>query len=137
MVPPVYCWTATSFCGSIATGAFVAGLAWYLVGILSIALGAGALAFVIAMFWVFARGSRGFGPEGPIGGWLIAIPPLLLIGLAAMVQSRKTDKAYLFGIVVMAIPMVQLVGGPVVSTFRMALKLQLPRTEPSDESARK
>ncbi|MGQ0686060.1 TPM domain-containing protein [Bradyrhizobium sp.] len=50
--------------GSIATGVFVAGLAWYLVGILSIALGAGALAFVIAMFIDFAS-SSGRGS----GGW--------------------------------------------------------------------
>ena len=76
------------------------------------------VAFAVAMLWVFSKGSRGWGPEGPVGGWLIAIPPLLLIGLAAMVQSRKTDKAYLFGIVVMGIPLVQLVGGPIYSAIQ-------------------
>lgn len=54
--------------GSIATGVFAAGLAWYLVGILSIALGAGALAFVIAMFIDFVSSSgRGGGWSGSSG----------------------------------------------------------------------
>jgi len=52
--------------GSVATGVFAAGLAWYLVGILSIALGAGALAFVIAMFIDFVS-SSGLGSGGRSG----------------------------------------------------------------------
>ena len=52
--------------GSIASGVFVAGLAWYLVGILSIALGAGALAFVIALF-IDLVSSSGLGSGGRSG----------------------------------------------------------------------
>lgn len=52
--------------GSVATGVFAAGLAWYLIGILSIALGAGALAFVIAMFIDFVS-SSGLGSGGRSG----------------------------------------------------------------------
>lgn len=52
--------------GSVATGVFAAGLAWYLVGILGIALGAGALAFVIAMFIDFVS-SSGLGSGGRSG----------------------------------------------------------------------
>jgi hypothetical protein len=92
------------------------------------------VAFVIAMLWVFSRGSRGWGPEGPVGGWLIAIPPLLLIGLAAMVQARKTDKAYLFGIVVMGLPLVQLVAGPIVSKFQ---SLSVDRSLRGDDAFKK
>jgi len=75
-------------------------------------------AFLVAMVYVFSRGSRGWGPEGPVGAWLLAIPPLLLIILAALVMVRKTDGAKLFGIVVMGLPLLQLVAGPVVSTFQ-------------------
>src|SRR5262245_16014145 len=74
--------------------------------------------FLVAMMYVFSKGSRGWGPEGPVGAWLLAIPPLFLIVLAAVVLVKKTDGAKLFGIVVMGIPLVQLVGGPVYSAYQ-------------------
>lgn len=74
-------------------------------------------AFVVALIYVLSKGSRGWGPEGPVGAWLLAIPPLVLIILAALVQVRKTDGARLFGIVVMGIPLLQLVAGPVRGAF--------------------
>lgn len=69
-------------------------------------------AFPVAMIYVFFKGSRGWGPEGPVGAWLLAIPPLVLIILAALVLVRKTDGARLFGIVVMGLPLLQLAAGP-------------------------
>jgi hypothetical protein len=75
-------------------------------------------AFLVAVLYVFSRGSRGWGPEGPVGAWLLALPPLLLIILAALVLVRKTDGAKLFGIVVMGLPLLQLAAGPVWSAFQ-------------------
>ena len=75
-------------------------------------------AFLVAMLYVLSKGSRGWGPEGPVGAWLLAIPPLVLIILAAMVMVRKTDGAKLFGIVVMGLPLLQLAAGPVWSAYQ-------------------
>ena len=90
--------------------------------------------FVVAVIYFFSKGSRGYGPEGPVGGWLVFIPPLLLIGLAAMVQIKKTDKAKMFGIVVLGLPLLQLVGGPVYSKFQ---SLGVDRSLRGDEAFRK
>ena len=81
-----------------------------------LALEAGA--FVLALVYVLSRGSRGWGPEGPVGAWLLALPPLVLIGLAGLVLVRKTDGVRLFGIVVMGIPLLQLAAGPVWSAYQ-------------------
>jgi uncharacterized protein len=51
--------------GAIATGGLVGALAWILVGILGIALGAGVLAFVFALL----GGLGGGGGRGGGGGW--------------------------------------------------------------------
>jgi len=80
-------------------------------------------AFTILLIWVFSKGSRGWGPEGPVGGWLIAIPPILLLLLAGIVLIRKTDGAKLMGIAVMGLPLLQIVVGPLWS------KLESYRTD--------
>jgi hypothetical protein len=75
-------------------------------------------AFLIALIYVASKGSRAWGPEGPVGAWVLAIPPLVLILVAAVVLVRKTDGAKLAGILVMGLPLIQLVGGPVYRGFQ-------------------
>jgi hypothetical protein len=91
-------------------------------------------AFVVAMIYLFSRGSRGWGPEGPVGGWLIAIPPLLLMILAGFVLVTKSDRAKLFGIVAMGLPLLQLVGGPVYSAIQSR---RVDRSLAGDDAFRK
>ncbi|HKP29476.1 MAG TPA: hypothetical protein VJU15_08730 [Gemmatimonadales bacterium] len=91
-------------------------------------------AFAVAVIYVLSRGSRGWGPEGPVGAWLLAIPPLVLIVLAATVLVRKTDGARLFGIVVMGVPLLQLAAGPVVSALK---NRGLDRSLAGDDAFRK
>jgi uncharacterized protein len=52
--------------GSILTGVFVAGLAWFLLGNILVALAAGALAFLFAMIINFASSGSG---GASTGGW--------------------------------------------------------------------
>ena len=59
--------------GSLAAGAFVTWLAWLLFGVFSVALAAGVLAFLIAMFIDLTSSGRGRGWSGgsssSTGGW--------------------------------------------------------------------
>src|SRR4026209_592693 len=91
-------------------------------------------AFVVAMIYLFSRGSRGWGPEDPVGGWLIAIPPLLLMILAGFVLVTKSDRAKLLGIVAMGLPLLQLVGGPVYSAIQSR---RVDRSLAGDDAFRK
>src|SRR5262249_18846408 len=76
-----------------------------------------AAAIMILLIYTFAKGSRGWGPEGPVGGWLIAIPPILLLLLAVIVLVKKSDAVKLIGIAVMGLPVLQIALGPVWSAF--------------------
>ena len=88
-------------------------------------------AFVILLIWIFSKGSRGWGPEGPVGAWLIAIPPILLLILAGIVLIRKSDGAKLMGIVLMGLPLLQIAVGPVWSAIQ---RHRLDRSLAGDES---
>jgi hypothetical protein len=71
-----------------------------------------AVAIAILLFSTLAKGSRGWGPEGPVGGWLIGIPPLLLLLLAVIVLVKKSDAVKLAGIAIMGFPLLQIALGP-------------------------
>jgi hypothetical protein len=70
-------------------------------------------AFVILLIWILSKGSRGWGPEGPVGAWVIAIPPILLLLLAGIVLIWKSDGVKLMGIAIMGLPLLQIAVGPV------------------------
>lgn len=58
------------------------------------------------------------GPEGPVGGWLIFIPPIIMAILAAAVLITRADAAKWIGISFLAIPFVGMVVGPIYSRFQ-------------------
>lgn len=88
-------------------------------------------AFVILLIWLFSRGSRGLGPEGPVGAWVIAIPPILLLLLAGIVLSVKSDGVKLMGIAIMGLPLLQIAVGPAWSAIQ---RHRLDRNLAGDES---
>jgi hypothetical protein len=56
-------------------------------------------------------------PEGPVGGWLILVPPVLMAVLAILVLVFRTDAVKIPGIAILAIPLVATVVGPVYSAI--------------------
>jgi len=59
-----------------------------------------------------------WGPEGPVGGWLLIIPPVVMAILAAAVLITNTDFAKWAGVWVLGIPWIGLVVGPIFSQFQ-------------------
>lgn len=57
-------------------------------------------------------------PEGPVGGWLILIPPIVMAILAAAVLITPSDAVKMVGIYVLGFPWVGIVLGPVYSAFQ-------------------
>ncbi len=70
------------------------------------------LCVVLALSFFRPQTTRGWGPEGPVGGWLVLIPPVFFAILAAVVLIVRSDKVKIYGIVCMALPLVQLAVGP-------------------------
>jgi hypothetical protein len=60
----------------------------------------------------------GWGPEGPVGGWLIiAVPPLLLGIPLALFVFGKSDRAKQTAVFMLALPLLQAVLGPLYDAF--------------------
>ncbi|MBZ5606621.1 MAG: ankyrin repeat domain-containing protein [Acidobacteriia bacterium] len=71
------------------------------------------------MFYFFSpRMTRGWGPEGPVGAWLMLLPAVFLALLGAAVLLLHSDKVKLCGIVVMALPLVQIAVGPLYQKWQ-------------------
>jgi hypothetical protein len=76
-----------------------------------------AVGFTALMFWT-PRGARTWGPEGPVGGWLVyVVPPILLAIPLAVVLIGRSHNANLCGLVLVAWPIVPVVVGPIYSAF--------------------
>jgi hypothetical protein len=58
------------------------------------------------------------GPEGPVGGWLIFIPPIIMAILAVVVMITRSDGARFMGISILAIPLIAMVIGPIYSRLQ-------------------
>ena len=56
-------------------------------------------------------------PEGPVGGWLVLIPPIIMLVLAGVVLATRSDAARMIGIYILAIPLVATVVGPIYSAI--------------------
>ena len=64
-------------------------------------------------------GSRGpSSPEGPVGGWLMLIPPILIVGLVALALINKSESVRMAGIVFLGFPWVMVVVGPLYSAYQ-------------------
>ena len=76
-----------------------------------------AAAFVVLMLWsLFSAPS--WGPEGPVGAWLLCVVPPLLLGVPlAVFLLGKSAGAKLTAIIFLALPLLQAVLGPLYSAF--------------------
>src|SRR5215471_371086 len=57
-------------------------------------------------------------PEGPVGGWLIFIPPIFMALIAAAVLFTRSDAVKMFGIYALALPWIGIVLGPIQSAIQ-------------------
>src|SRR5262249_32456572 len=76
-----------------------------------------AVAYGILILWTMF-GTKHWGPEGPVGEWLVfAVPPIMLGIPLAVFLIGKSDASKQVATVVLALPLIQLVGGPIYSAF--------------------
>ena len=77
-----------------------------------------AVAYGILMLWTLLS-KKGWGPEGPVGAWLIfAVPPLMLGVPLAMFLLGKSDHARQYAIFALALPLIQIAIGPLYSVLQ-------------------
>lgn len=57
-------------------------------------------------------------PEGPVGAWIIFIPPLIMILLAVLVFLTKSPRIVTAGIYILGMPWFSLVAGPIQSAIQ-------------------
>lgn len=57
------------------------------------------------------------GPEGPVGAWLLFIPPLFVAGVVAAVLLTKSNTARIVGICLLGFPWILAVVGPLNTLF--------------------
>jgi len=60
-------------------------------------------------------------PEGPVGGWLVVIPPILLLILTGAVLITRSEAVKMAGIYILGTPWVMSVVGPVYSSVQSYL----------------
>jgi hypothetical protein len=77
-------------------------------------------AAIILMLVVLAQGSRGWGPEGPVGAWLIFVPPILLLIPAAVVLIWNSDSVKMGGIFCLGVPLLQITFGAIYGLLSKA-----------------
>src|SRR5882724_5514714 len=77
-----------------------------------------AVVYSILMLWtLFSK--KGWGPEGPVGAWLIfAVPPLMLGVPLAIFLLSKSDHARQYAVFALAFPLIQIAIGPLYSRFQ-------------------
>lgn len=76
-----------------------------------------AIACAAFMIWS-ARSTGSWGPEGPVGAWIIYVFPPILLGIPlAVVLIGRSKAANLVGLYVLCWPLVPLVVGPIYSTL--------------------
>ena len=80
--------------------------------------GVAAGVMVILSVYVGSQGHRGWGPEGPVGGWLLWIPPVVLAVLGALVLITNSDSVKLFGIFLLGLPLLQMGAGLVYEALK-------------------
>lgn len=62
---------------------------------------------------ILAARSGGHTPEGPVGGWLVLIPPIIWAILALLFYSTDSPSKQLTYTVLLALPLIQAVVGPI------------------------
>lgn len=69
---------------------------------------------------ILAARTGGHTPEGPVGGWLIFIPPILWAILALLFYGTDSPSKQLTYTVLLALPLIQAVVGPIYETVQNA-----------------
>lgn len=69
---------------------------------------------------IFAARTGGHTPEGPVGGWLIFIPPVFWAVLALLFCGTDSPSKRLTYTVLLALPLIQAVVGPIYETVQNA-----------------
>jgi len=57
-------------------------------------------------------------PEGPVGGWLMLIPPILIVALVALALINKSESVRMAGIIFLGFPWVLVIVGPLHSAYQ-------------------
>src|SRR5262249_1971357 len=81
-------------------------LFWIVFGVEAVA----SVGFAIAAF-----SSKGWGPEGPVGAWLLLIPGVFLIVLGAVALLTRSQAVMTTGLALMLIPAASMIVGPILS----------------------
>jgi hypothetical protein len=71
----------------------------------------------VFIFWT-PHGTKGWGPEGPVGGWLVYVPPILLAIPLLVVVIGRSKNATLVGLIILLTPVVPAVLGPIYSALQ-------------------
>jgi ankyrin repeat protein len=69
---------------------------------------------------LLAARTGGHAPEGPVGGWLIFIPPVIWAILTLLFYSTDSPSKQLTYTVLLALPLIQAVFGPIYETVQNA-----------------
>ena len=69
---------------------------------------------------ILAISTGGHSPEGPVGAWLIFVPPIAWAILALLFYSTDSPSKQLTYTVLLALPLIQTVVGPVYETLQHA-----------------
>jgi hypothetical protein len=87
----------------------------------------------VAAVWLGlgALSGRGWGPEGPVGAWLLFVPGVFLIVLGATALVTRSQAVMAFGIAIMASPLIAIVVGPIYGRFQ---KYQTERSLAGDDN---
>lgn len=76
-------------------------------------------AVVCAAYMYWATHTRGSGPEGPVGVWLVYLVPPIVLGIPlAIVLIGRSPQATLAGLIFMALPLVPLTIGPLYGALQ-------------------
>jgi len=77
-----------------------------------------AIACAAYMYWA-THDTRGSGPEGPVGGWLVYLVPPMILGIPlAIVWIGRSAQATLAGLLFMAWPLIPLTIGPLYGALQ-------------------
>lgn len=86
----------------------IAKIFWALMILDTVALG--------ILAYLASRGPRS--PEGPVGGWLMFIPPLVMIVIGALVLITGSNAVKMAGVYILGFPWIAVIAGPIVSAVQ-------------------
>lgn len=92
------------------------------------------VAFLVLIGYLISRGTKGWGPEGPVGATVLVIPAVILIVVGVIGAMGKSDGVKLVCTVFLAMPLVQAALGPLYTAYT---NHQTDRSLTGDDTFRK